>query len=42
LPVSAATVGMASLEHLRVNVAAARDDKALNEQERKKLEEYMS
>ncbi len=42
LPVSAATVGMASLEHLRVNVAAARDDKALNEQERKKLEKYMA
>ena len=42
LPVSAATVGMASVEHLRINVAAARDEKPLNEQERKSLEKQMS
>jgi len=42
LPVSAANVGMASLEHLRINVAAAREKKPLNEQERKSLEKQMS
>ncbi len=42
LQVSAANVGMASLEHLRINVAAARDEKPLDEQERKALEKHMS
>jgi len=42
LPVSAASVGMASLEHLRINVAAAKDQKPFNEQERKSLEKHMA
>lgn len=42
LPVSAAVVGMGSLEHLRINVAAARDEKPLSAQERKALEKTMS
>ena len=41
-PVSTASVGMASLEHLRINVAAAKDEKPLNEQERKSLEAHMA
>lgn len=42
MPVSTASVGMASLEHLRINVAAAKEQKPLNEQERKSLEKYMA
>ena len=42
LPVSAAVVGMGSLEHLRINVHAARDLAPLNDQERKSLEQHMS
>jgi aryl-alcohol dehydrogenase-like predicted oxidoreductase len=42
LPISAAVVGMASLEHLRINVAAARDVQPLSVEERKLLEKQMS
>jgi len=42
LPISAAVVGMGSLEHLKVNVAAVRDDRPLSEPERKELEQRMS
>jgi aryl-alcohol dehydrogenase-like predicted oxidoreductase len=42
LPISAAVVGMGSLEHLKVNVAAVRDARPLNEQERKRLEKQMA
>ena len=42
LPISAAVVGMGSLEHLRVNVAAARDAEPLNKKERGALEKHMS
>jgi len=42
LPISAAVVGMGSLEHLRINVSAARDAQPLNEEERKALEKHMS
>jgi hypothetical protein len=42
LPISAAVVGMGSLEHLPINVAAARDEQPLNRKERKRLENYMS
>lgn len=42
LPISAAVVGMGSLEHLKVNVAAVRDAKPLNEQQRKELEQRMA
>jgi len=42
LPISAAVVGMGSLEHLRTNVAAARDEQPLNKDERKTLEKHMS
>jgi aryl-alcohol dehydrogenase-like predicted oxidoreductase len=42
LPISAAVVGMGSLDHLKVNVAAVRDARPLNEQERRELEERMS
>ncbi|MGD8501053.1 MAG: aldo/keto reductase [Phycisphaerales bacterium] len=42
LPISAAVVGMGSLEHLRINVAAACDARPLNESERKVLEKHMS
>ncbi len=42
LPISAAVVGMGSLEHLRTNVAAARDEQPLNKEERKALEKHMS
>jgi uncharacterized protein len=41
LQVSAATVGMASLEQLRINVAAARDKEPLNQAERESLESLM-
>jgi hypothetical protein len=41
LPISAAVVGMGSLEHLQTNVAAARDKQPLNEEERKALEKHM-
>jgi aryl-alcohol dehydrogenase-like predicted oxidoreductase len=41
LPISAAVVGMGSLEHLRTNVAAARDEQPLDERERKALEKHM-
>ena len=33
---------MASLDHLRINVAAAKEQKPFNEQERKSLETYMA
>ncbi len=42
LPISAAVVGMGSLEHLKVNIAAVRDARPLNEQERKRLEKQMA
>jgi aryl-alcohol dehydrogenase-like predicted oxidoreductase len=42
LPISAAVVGMGSLEHLKVNAAAVRDDRPLTEQERKRLEKQMA
>ena len=42
LPISAAVVGMGSLEHLKVNVGAVRDDRPLSEPERKELEQRMS
>lgn len=42
LPISAAVVGMGSLEHLKVNVAAVRDARPLNGQEQRRLEKYMS
>jgi hypothetical protein len=42
LPISAAVVGMGSLEHLKVNVAAVRDARPLNGQERRLLEKHMS
>jgi len=42
LPISAAVAGMASLEHLRSNVAAATDAQPLNKERRKKLEKHMS
>lgn len=38
LPISAAVVGMGSLEHLRNNVSAVRDAQSLNKKERKVLE----
>lgn len=42
LPISAAVVGMGSLEHLRVNAAAARDKPPLDDGQRKALEKHMS
>lgn len=42
LPITVAIVGMASVEHLKTNVAAARDFKPLNDAERKELEKLMS
>ncbi len=42
LPISAAVVGMGSLEHLRNNVSAVRDAQPLNKKERKVLEKHMS
>jgi len=42
LPISAAVVGMGSIEHLRSNVSAARDAQPLDEEQRKELEKHMS
>ena len=42
LPISAAIVGMGSLEQLRINVAAARDGQPLDETQRKELERQMA
>ena len=42
LPISAAVVGMGSLKHLQINVAAARDEQPLNKEERKAMEKHMS
>ncbi|GAI60818.1 unnamed protein product, partial [marine sediment metagenome] len=42
LPISAAVVGMGSLEHLRINVSAATDAQPLNREQRKALEEHMA
>jgi aryl-alcohol dehydrogenase-like predicted oxidoreductase len=41
LPVSAAVVGMGSLEHLQINMSAARDAQPLSEEECKVLEKQM-
>ena len=41
LPISAAVVGMGSLEHLQINMSAARDVQPLSEEERKVLEKQM-
>ena len=38
LPISAAVVGMGSLEHLQNNISAVRDAQPLNKKERKVLE----
>ncbi len=42
LPITAAVVGMGSLEHLRINVAAARDAQKLDQAGRIELEKHMS
>jgi aryl-alcohol dehydrogenase-like predicted oxidoreductase len=42
LPIAAAVVGMNSLDHLRVNVAAACKNKPLTAEERKALEAHMA
>jgi aryl-alcohol dehydrogenase-like predicted oxidoreductase len=42
LPISAAIVGMGSLEHLRINVAAVREGRPLNEAQRAELEKLMA
>jgi aryl-alcohol dehydrogenase-like predicted oxidoreductase len=42
LPISAAIVGMGSLEQLQVNVAAVCDSQPLDEAHRKELEEHMA
>ncbi len=42
LPISAAVVGVSSLEHIPVNVAAVSNAQPLNVNERKRLEEHMS
>jgi len=42
LPISAAVVGMGSLEQLRINAVAARDKQPLSEDEREVLEKHMS
>jgi aryl-alcohol dehydrogenase-like predicted oxidoreductase len=42
LPISTAVVGMGSLEELRVNVAAVRDDKPLNGNQRQQLQARMN
>jgi len=42
LPISAAVVGMGSLEHLRINVSAVRDAEPLNKKEREVLQKHMS
>jgi len=41
LPISAAVVGMGSLEHLRINVSAVRDAQPLSKEQRKTLEKQM-
>ncbi len=41
LPISVAVVGMSSLEQLRINVAAARDESPLDAEQRKELEARM-
>jgi len=41
LPISGAVIGMGSLEHLRINVAAVRDKKPLDKQQREALEKHM-
>jgi len=42
LPITVAIVGMASIEHLKINVAAARDMAPLTVAERKELEKLMA
>jgi len=42
LPISAAVVGMGSLEHLRINVSAVRDTEPLNKKEREVLQKHMT
>jgi len=42
LPISAAVVGMGSLEYLRINVSAATDAQPLNKEQRKAIEEHMA
>lgn len=42
LPISAAIVGISSLEHIPVNVAAVCNARPLNAKERKRLEKHMS
>ena len=42
LPISAAIVGMGSLEHLKVNVAAARTAEPMGKRQCKQLEEHMA
>jgi len=42
LPISAAVVGMSSLEHIPVNVAAVSDARPLNARQRKRLQARMS
>jgi aryl-alcohol dehydrogenase-like predicted oxidoreductase len=42
LPISAAVVGMGSLDHLKVNVAAVRNAQPLSQEQRKALEKHMS
>ncbi len=42
LPISAAVVGMGSLRHLKVNIAAVCNDLPLNEQAQRRLEKHMS
>ncbi len=42
LPISAAVVGMGSLQHLKVNIAAVCNYQPLNEQDQKRLEKYLS
>jgi aryl-alcohol dehydrogenase-like predicted oxidoreductase len=42
LPISAAVVGVSSLEHIPVNVAAVCDAQPLDAKERKRLEKHMS
>jgi aryl-alcohol dehydrogenase-like predicted oxidoreductase len=42
LPIAVAVVGMSSLEQLRINVAAVRDEAPLNEQQRQSLERRMA
>jgi len=42
LPISAAVVGISSLEHIGVNVAAVCDARPLNTRQRNRLEKHMS